>query len=160
MGRAPTSKSRTLPVSNVGFQKLRVTWAAPLPTPGGEGAAAGEESDCDILQDAESQMDSSDESDEDTRSGRSREQHLFLPTSNKRASQGTSTAISPRPAANRNVVDEQNHRKIESIKKKQHPCLDPPLFIRVTNLLTNIGIVHKDDAICRKTFTVFFRNTL
>ena len=101
MGRAPAGEAAALPASDVRLQDLGVTRAATNQTnePGGE--AEEEDSDSDVFQDAESQLESSDDSDEDARRGRSREQRLFLSPGDKRGSPSASTAMSPRPAADR-----------------------------------------------------------
>ena len=106
VGGAPVGEAGALPVSDVRLRDLGVTRAAPsqADTPGG--AAEEEDSDSDVFQDAESQIEYSDDSDKDARIGRSREECLFLTTGGKRASPSASTAMSRRMAADRIMIDE------------------------------------------------------
>ena len=107
MGRAPAGKTDTLPVSDVRLQELGVTRAAPEEADE-PGAAAEEDSDLEVFQDAASQLGSSDDSDEDNRRGRSREERLFLAAENKRAGPNTPTTVSRRMAADRITIDESS----------------------------------------------------
>ena len=106
MGRAPAGETDTLPESDVRFQELGVTRAAPKQTDEPGGAAEEEDSHLEVFQDAASQLKSSDDSDEDTRRGRSREERLFLAAEDKRARPRTPAAISRRTAADRITIDE------------------------------------------------------
>ena len=60
----------------------------------------------EVFQDAASQLESSDDLDEDTRRGRSREERLFLATEDKRARPSAPTAIYWRTTADRITIDE------------------------------------------------------